>query len=92
MTEMGRLVALRLPELARGVEFVHCGCWGFACPSPRAGRRRRERRMEEELTAYSQLDIRLQGLGRSNSRRVSADTKSSFHPGCDAGPGCPGRS
>src|SRR6266566_8537289 len=63
MREMGRLVALRLPELAAG-SGVAGALWllGFRLQS-RAGRRRRERRMEEELTAYSQLDMRLPGVG-----------------------------
>jgi hypothetical protein len=80
---MGRLVALRLPELAAG-SGVAGALWllGFRLQS-RAGRRRRERRMEEELTAYSQLDMRLPGVGDGLelARRVSRlmAEKSSFH-------------
>jgi signal transduction histidine kinase len=73
MREMGRLVALRLPELAAG-SGVAGALWllGFRLRS-RAGRRRRERRMEEELTAYSQLDLRLprEGDGLELAGRVS---------------------
>jgi signal transduction histidine kinase len=59
MREMGRLVALRLPELAAG-SGVAGALWllGFRLRS-RAGRRRRERRIEEELAAYARLDLRL---------------------------------
>jgi signal transduction histidine kinase len=59
LREMGRLVALRLPELAAGTG-VAGALWllGFRLRS-RAGRRRRERRMEEELAAYARLDLRL---------------------------------
>ena len=63
MREMGKLIALRLPELAAGGAVA--GAWWllrFRLRS-RAGRRRRERRMEEELAAYARLDMRLPGDG-----------------------------
>jgi signal transduction histidine kinase len=71
--EMGRLVALRWPELAAGGGAVGA-LWllGFRVQS-HAGRRRRERRMEEELGAYARLDLRLpaEGDGFELARRVS---------------------
>ena len=83
MREMGRLVALRLPELAGG-SGIAAALWllGFRLRL-RAGRRRRERRMEEELAAYSHLDMRLPGDGdglelAARVSRLIAE-KSPFH-------------
>jgi signal transduction histidine kinase len=71
--EMGRLVALRWPELAAGGGVVGA-IWllGFRLQS-HAGQRRRERRIEEELAAYARLDLRLpaEGDGPELARRVS---------------------
>src|SRR5260370_20041296 len=63
MREMGRLIALQWPELAAGGGVVG-GLWllGFRLQA-RGERRRRERRMEEELAAYARLDLRLPGGG-----------------------------
>jgi signal transduction histidine kinase len=61
--EMGRLVALRWPGLA-AVGGVAGALWllEFRLQS-HAGRRRRERRMEEELAAYARLETRLPASG-----------------------------
>src|SRR5882757_1591622 len=83
LREMGRLVALRLPELAAGTG-VAGALWllEFRLRS-RAGRRRRERRMEEELAAYARLETRLpaSGGGLELAGRVSRliAEKSVFH-------------
>jgi signal transduction histidine kinase len=73
MREMGRLVAPRWPELTAGGGVVGA-LWllGFRLRT-RAGRRRRERRVEEELAAYARLDIRLPTGGDrlELARRVS---------------------
>ncbi|HTC76251.1 MAG TPA: hypothetical protein VK684_11795, partial [Edaphobacter sp.] len=63
MREMGRLVALQWPELAAGGG-VAGAMWllRFRLQS-RDGRRRRQRRMEEELAAYARLDVRRPGDG-----------------------------
>ena len=72
--EIGRLIAPALAGVALvGVESSDlCGCWIFACRCG-AGRRRRERRIEEELAAYARLDMRLpaDGDGLELARRVS---------------------
>jgi signal transduction histidine kinase len=71
--EMGRLVALRWPELAAGGGAVGA-MWllGFRLRTG-AGRRRREDRMEEELGAYARLDLRMpaEADGLELARRVS---------------------
>jgi len=71
--EMSRLVAIRWPELAAGGGVVGV-LWllRFRLRS-REGRRRRERRMEEELGAYARLDLRAssEGDGLELARRVS---------------------
>jgi signal transduction histidine kinase len=79
--EVGRLLALGWPELAAGGG-VAGAVWlvGFRM-QPRAGQRRRERRTEEELAAYSRLDVRLPDggavvLARRLSRLVAE--KSAF--------------
>src|SRR5260370_31314024 len=61
MREMGRLVALRLPELAAG-RGVAGALWllEFRLRS-RAGQRRPGGRIDEELGAYSWLDLRVRG-------------------------------
>jgi signal transduction histidine kinase len=70
---MSRLVVLRWPELAAGGGVVGA-MWllGFRLRA-RAGRRRREGRMEEELAAYARVDLRLpvDGGGFELARRVS---------------------
>jgi signal transduction histidine kinase len=80
---MGRLVALRWPEVAAG-SGVAGALWllGFRLQS-RAGRRRRERRIEEELAAYARLDTRLPASGNGlelagQVSRLMAE-KSAFH-------------
>ena len=59
--EMGRLLALRWPAIAAGGG-ASGALWllGFRMQL-RAGLRRRERRIEEELAAYSRLDMRAAG-------------------------------
>jgi signal transduction histidine kinase len=61
--EMGHLPGLRWLELAVGGSLV-AALWllGFRAQS-RAAKRQRERRMEEELEAYSRLDVRLSAEG-----------------------------
>ena len=82
MREMGRLVALRWPELAGGGGVaVAMLLLRFRLHS-REGRRRRQRRMEEELAAYARLDVRrpLDVNGLELAERVSRliAEKSSF--------------
>jgi signal transduction histidine kinase len=63
ISEMGRLIALRWPGLAAGGS-VAGALWLLGLRVHlRAGRRRSERRMEEELTAYAGLDVRLSANG-----------------------------
>lgn len=71
--EMGKLIFPRWPGLAAGGG-VAGALWLLGLRlEVRAGLRRRERRMEEELAAYAQLDVSLQGeKGESElARRVS---------------------
>jgi signal transduction histidine kinase len=71
--EMGRLVAMRWPELATGGGVVGASWLLRFRLRFREGRRRRERRMEEELGAYARLDLRAssEGDGLELARRVS---------------------
>jgi signal transduction histidine kinase len=71
--EVGRLLALRWPELAAsGGATGALWLLGFRMQL-RAGQRRRERRTEEELAAYSRLDVRspLDGDAVELARQVS---------------------
>jgi signal transduction histidine kinase len=83
LREIGKLVALRWPGLALG-SGVAGALWllEFRLQS-RAGRRRRESRMEEELAAYARLDTRLSGVadGLELAGQVSRliAEKSAFH-------------
>lgn len=83
MREMSRLIALRWPRLvvAGGVAG---GLWMLEFRMHlHAGRRRREKRIEEELAAYARLDMRLaaDGDGLELAQRVSRSMaeKSAFH-------------
>jgi signal transduction histidine kinase len=91
MREMGRLVALRWPELAAG-SGVAGALWllGFRLQS-HAGRRRRERRMEEELAAYARLLT--DGGGFELAGKVSRliAEKSAFHRAAMLVPGAEGK-
>jgi signal transduction histidine kinase len=71
--EMERLIELRWPGLAVGGS-VAGALWLLGLRMHlRAGRRRGERRMEEELTAYARLDVRMPANGSAVelARRVS---------------------
>lgn len=61
--EMGRLIAPRWLELAGGSGVIGSLWLVDLRLQVRAGRRRRERRIEEELAAYAWLDMRLPGDG-----------------------------
>jgi hypothetical protein len=61
--EMSRLIALRWPELAAGGS-VAGALWLLEFRMRlRAGQRRRERRIEEELQAYARLEVQLPADG-----------------------------
>ncbi len=71
--EMGRLMAPRWLELAGGSGVIG-SLWLLDLRlQARAGRRRRERRIEEELAAYARLDMRLpaDGDGLELAKQVS---------------------
>jgi len=83
ISEIGRLIALRWPGLAAGGSAAGV-LWVLGLRVHlRAGRRRSERRMEEELAAYARLDVRLSAdgdaveLARQVSRLMAE--KSAFH-------------
>ena len=71
--EMGRLIAPRWPELAGGSGVIGSLWLVDLRLQVHAARRRRERRIEEELAAYAGLDLRLPagGDGVDLAKRVS---------------------
>ena len=92
--EMGRLLALRWPELAAGAGAAGA-LWllGFRMQL-RAGQRRREQRIEEELAAYARLDVRRRWMAmrlRTGQAGEPVDGgEERVSQGGDAGTGCGG--